>query len=99
MSIDRDKYIVFNRAEFFKEDSGIEGIELKDCVVIRLQDVFAAGALYTYANSIRTVVEILNQRSPLLEQDVDEIVYLNEVADYFMDCAAKAEATASKVPD
>jgi hypothetical protein len=94
--IDPKKYVVFKREEYAESDE-IEPLD--DCVVIRLQDVFAAGALYTYANSIRTTVEILSQRSPLENRDVTEIEYLNELADYFMEMAAKAESTGNKVPD
>jgi len=98
VSIDRQKYIVYKREEFCF-DGQQEYCELEDAVVIRLQDVFAAGALYTYAASIRTTVEILSQRSALGSAEVTEIERLNEIADYFMDMAAKAEATAGKVPD
>lgn len=93
--IDPEKYVVFKRDEY----QGQPLPEIDDAVVIRLQDIFAAGALYTYANSIRTAVEIMSQRSPLENRDITEIEYLNELADYFMEMAAKAESTGNKVPD
>lgn len=102
-TIDRRKYVVFNRADLMKLLertpgidltgflSDIDKLELDDAVVIRRRDVFAASALYAYAHSIQTVIEI--SRSP----EALDLEFLAELADFF---AGEADhSTQHQVPD
>jgi hypothetical protein len=108
--MENSKYVVFARDhyrqwmdEWPEVNPEEEPREIEDAVVIRRQDVFAASALFSYANSIRTATEIMEleragrggERGP-----VDEVVdRLNEIADYFMRQAEEASKSASKIPD
>jgi hypothetical protein len=58
-----EKYIVFKREDvigtiFFGEDIDPTEREIKDAVVIRTQDVFAASGLRAYAENIRAFIGI-----------------------------------------
>lgn len=84
------KYIVFKR-EDFENTSEVLLAEIEDAVVIRLQDIFAAPALYTYYNSIQVAMTLLppNERAALLP-----------IADYFHEMATMADKTDHrKIPD
>ena len=96
------KYVTFKREEFTQwMNSVASGLdfgdlrEVPDAVVIRLQDVFASSALFAYANSIRTTVEILQGSG----YDRSVIDRLNEIADYFVTRAEEATKFDGKVPD
>lgn len=100
--IDKDKYFVAKRDDLLDaiHDNpafrAIMATRLNDAHVIREQDVFAASAFYAYAHHIRGVVDVLDQQRAL---NGDLRDHLNEIADYFMDAADKAEANQKKLPD
>jgi hypothetical protein len=96
--IDHDKYIVFKRTEFAEwlGQSGPTPPDLKDAVVIRLQDVFAYSALNAYGSAIMTTLEILDGQGTLPKENEK---YLRELADYFAGMADEARRIRSKVPD
>lgn len=92
------KYVVFPRRAWDWSSFPLDPKdEVKDAVVIRLQDVFAESALWTYANEIRAALEIL----ALMEvpSDHPKIVRLHEIADYFQAMSMAAGRAAKKVPD
>jgi len=94
-----DKYIVFNREQFFNsyyngERGDVE--PLADAVVIRRQDAFAAVAFRAYAGAIVNaleVIELLGAPSILAKKRLFQIV------DYFTAQAEMAEFNNKKVPD
>jgi hypothetical protein len=99
-----EKYVVFKIGDCDEVRPGmmcyISGEELKDAVVIRTQDVFAAAGLSAYAHSIRafaTVAWMTNDPSPAIYHR------LIEIADYFDSVAQEAEDRLGrgecKVPD
>lgn len=95
-----EKYVVFSRTaynNYLPSQGEAPPPEIEDAVVIRTQDIFAAPALYAYANCISTCIEILSQTddypTPLLTR-------LREISDYFMDRGDEADNHHSrKVPD
>ena len=99
-----DKYVVFKADEFdhwwmHKVRPRLEGVidqppeQLVDAVVIRTQDVFAAGGLSAYANQIETVIEVGGVPQ-------DDVLRLEEIRDYFFDRAREAEQSPDrKLPD
>lgn len=87
-----DKYVVFKRDQF---DAGVSA-PLDDAVVIRLQDVFASAALYTYANTIAVALSVLRTTDGV---DRDLLSSLQSTADYFAECAEDAGDYAGKLPD
>lgn len=108
--IDRDKYTVFKTEDLKHwqdsvlrslrgesvEASG-EPIALKDCVVIRKSDVFAASALYAYASSIQTTIDILNASG---SQETDLIRRLSDLADFFAgEADSSIHRSNRKIPD
>jgi hypothetical protein len=96
------KYAVF-KWEHYREMSivangmfakGFEQMRLKDAEVIRHQDIFAAPALYEYAQSIRTAIEIMEKCG------VTPPEHLQSVADYFMAAGERAsKCRTTKLPD
>ena len=99
MPVDPEKYVVFNRADFIRI-TGYTGDfppPLPDAVVIRLQDIFAAPALFTYANSIQTVIELLDQWGTDISLPTYD--HLTEIRDYFFERATTAQASYKKLPD
>ena len=76
----------------------LHGTLIDDAIVIRRQDVFAAPALYSYANSIIVAVKAIKAdaggyNEPLVER-------LLKIADYFMSEADKAaHENKGKLPD
>lgn len=81
-----EKYIVFKRSEWDSTEScdlaGLTPVE--DAVVIRTQDVFAAGGLSAYGHSIRSFTSRMKPDEP-------GRVELDYVANYFFDCAQEAD--------
>jgi hypothetical protein len=74
-----------------------DGTPVDDAVVIRLKDPFAATALYTYANTIRSFVELLMDVRYLSDSEEER---LNDVADYFMGQAIESQGvTKKRLPD
>jgi len=65
-----------------------------DAVVIRLQDSFAADALFGYANSIQMAIKILDKAG------LNEVTEgLKRTADYFAAKAEEALSVTTKLPD
>lgn len=106
-----EKYVVVKRENFRKTDSpGVFLVEerhvLEDAVVIRTQDVFAAGGLSAYAHSIVAYIELL-RTMPFMPQPMPNAnnlaEMLQDVADYFMDQSREAEGRLArgecKLPD
>lgn len=72
-----------------------DGSLVDDAVVIRLKDPFAPTALFTYANTIMSFVE-------LMEQFMDPMEHhrMIELADYFHDQAVTSQTIKDKrLPD
>jgi len=103
-----EKYITFKREEFQEmiDDYKIVGSSkenvnkwardhaLRDSVVIRLKDEFAAAALHTYANSISVAARAIGMHAPTTSKR------LSEIADYFHTQAVKSDDLAEhKLPD
>lgn len=106
MGMRDDKYVVFKLEDYqeWLSNAGATLSPLEDAVVIRTQDIFAAPALYAYANCISTCREILER-----VQQVDGnrasfhpayLERLRTIEEYFMDRGDEADNHASKkVPD
>ena len=107
--IDRQKYIVFNRnkmVSILTEESvsafniaAIANTEIADAIVIRKGDTFAASALYAYATSVLSAVEILRdvRNGAVVGEDIIE--HLTELADYFAVQADHARQLNGRIPD
>lgn len=103
--LDSDKYVVFNREDFFQvigdvmshELSGedlrqrVKEVEISDAVVIRQQDVFAPPALDAYANGINVALSLTGP-GPVAS-------HLRTLADYFHSKAAQSWQMTRKIPD
>ena len=100
-----EKYVVFKSEDFDDwcrgvADSDLDDLIIEDAVVIRLQDMFAAPALYSYANTIRTVTELLEKSSPLVPSSAAILDRLHGIADYFIGRALVADMMPTKkLPD
>lgn len=105
-TIDPDKYVVFHRDTFHgiiqqacsKLNSlqlamDLTDVQLDDAVVIRKRDVFAAPALYAYAATIQSVIEV-QEASQKVDTD-----HLRELVDFFAGEADQARRIQGKVPD
>ena len=88
-----NKYVVF-KAEDYDDPSGTGPTPIDDAVVIRLQDTFAAPALYGYANSIAVAIGILNLHG--LQMVAGD---LQKTADYFVTMAEESMNRQTKLPD
>lgn len=72
-----------------------DGTPVDDAVVIRLKDPFAPTALYTYANTIMSLVELMEQWI-----DPQEHHRMIELADYFQAQAITSQTIQDKkLPD
>lgn len=84
-----EKYVVIKAEDLVPTDSdGLYILKkssiLSDAVVIRTQDVFAAGGLSAYGHAIRSYTSRMKSDEPgRLELDL--------VANYFFDCAQEAD--------
>jgi hypothetical protein len=88
---DSPKYIVFKLEDY---EAG-NATSLDDAVVIRLKDPFAATALHTYANTILSSVELLED---FITQD--DYQRMLDIADYFHNQALDSEKIKGKrLPD
>ena len=95
------KYLVYKQEEM---TTWVEGnltvaqtipAALDDAVVIRLKDPFAATALYTYANTILSLLELLEGTIPN-----EEYQRMRDIADYFHQQAMESQAIKGKrLPD
>jgi len=101
VAIDRGKYVVIKREDLDAMYNGRESYKrevlakaLDGCVVIRLQDVFAAPALHSYAAAMGVATRFMMDGLPAKR-------HLQDLADYFHEMAMKAEDehTDKKVPD
>lgn len=111
MSVDDNKFIVFNRDEFYKALYSVEmqaaldifPESLADAVVIRRRDVFAPPALDAYANNIVSTIEALKSvkdRVGKLPMSINiSLDRLQEIADYFHAQANLAWQENRKLPD
>lgn len=91
-----EKYVIFKYEDFhswaaeFDQDCPEM---VRDAVVIRRQDIFAAPALDAYANSILIAAEILGEGS-------DDYPRLLDTANFFHDQASRSWQTPNrKLPD
>lgn len=83
----RDKYVVLAYDDYYRRgDYGKAMTPLNDCVVIRLQDRFAAAGLHGYASCIQSVIEAAKESGVPLPAN------LEDVRDYFFQAAEQAEA-------
>lgn len=72
----------------------LDDARLDDAVVIRQQDIFAAGVLFTYAGAVQTAIEVMSQNNQPAPQD------LLDLRDKFFEFASAAEASPiKKFPD
>lgn len=90
-----DKYVSFKRDAFesWQKESGLaERLpgQLKDAVVLRLQDRFATTALQSYADTVSNTIEVLEE----LEQVVPLELY--ELRDTFFEFAEAARSHVSR---
>lgn len=111
MAIDPKKFIVFRRKDLHamlkRFESGspsenLDAIEITDAVVIRLIDVHAAGALYSYASSLLATHEILSQtlggdrvRTKEIRETMNNLMDIHE---HFMTLADQASKFGDKNP-
>jgi hypothetical protein len=85
------KYVVFKM-----DDYQMGGDPLDDAVVIRLKDPFAATALFTYANTIMSIVELMSPNG-MAEEDAKRMI---DIADYFHQQACESQKIGGKrLPD
>lgn len=102
-----EKFVVFKRDEFeswasravptFSMEVPVLPRGVDDAVVIRRQDMFAASALDTYADSISVAISVMGMCS---DDNVNGTVSrLQRIADYFRAQAELARDTHGKVPD
>lgn len=89
-----EKYIVFKREEYeFSRTIGIKPIAVEDAVVIRTQDIFAAGGLRAYAVQIDLAMQMIPGDQGRLPEIRD---YFEAVAQEAEDRKARGEA---RLPD
>ncbi len=86
----KEKYLVYKINYETPEGDRFVGPLLKDCVVIRLQDRFAAAGLHGYASAIQSVIEAAK------EADVPLPDNLEDIRDYFFEMAEAAEQHPNK---
>jgi hypothetical protein len=96
------KYVVFKLEEWNRwaaeEETGGVGtppVELDGAVVIRLKDPFAATALFSYANTIMSFLELMEET-----MDEGEHARMLDIADYFHQQAVESQKIKNKrLPD
>jgi len=89
------KYVVF-KLEDYQNPGDRRIAPLDDAVVIRLKDPFAATALYTYCNTIMSMLELLPEEY-LSEAENQRML---DIADYFHGKAMDSEKIKGKrLPD
>jgi len=96
-----DKYIVFKREDWVQDNSTERLTPVKDAIVIRRQDCFAAPALDAYANCIMATLELMKKAPPSISMWAEEnMKRLQEIADYFhLQASAAWQAANRKIPD
>lgn len=76
----------------------VDGTPVDDGVVIRLKDPFAAPALYSYANTIMTMLEVGEDMGVVWDPAVYQRML--DIADYFHEKGVEAESIKGKrLPD
>lgn len=74
-----------------------DGTVVEDAVVIRLKDPFAVTALFTYANTIMSFLELMGNNESISDEEHTRML---EIADYFHERATESQAIAGKrLPD
>lgn len=107
---DEQKYVVFKAEDwpfdqvlYYQLPDDTEGLitdlalEPDSYTVIRHQDVFAAPALFTYANVIQAAIELVS--APNDPKDLAPIADLEALRDLFQERALLALGADKKVPD
>jgi hypothetical protein len=90
---DAAKYVVFKLDDWVTD--GMDAKALEDAVVIRLKDPFAPTALFTYCNTIMSVVELMSDT--MSDADQQRMI---DVADYFHQQACESQKIPNKrLPD
>jgi len=95
------KYVVFKKEYFdqwqMQEKPASIPRPLDDTVVIRLKDPFAATALFTYANTIMSFLELMDDRDTITWDEHERMV---GIADYFhQQACASQEIKDKRLPD
>ena len=92
------KYVVFKLEDYQQAQGNLVGAvptPLDDAVVIRLKDPFAATALFTYCNTIMSLLELME--GSISEEDYTRML---NIADYFHSQALESEKIKGKrLPD
>lgn len=100
-----DKYVVFKRQDWERytqrRDIGTPDYlkPVPDAVVIRCQDVFAPPALDAYGNAILCVIEAHHSVPALVDNNINRLKQLQDIADYFHRRATEAWQMHRKLPD
>lgn len=98
-----DKYVVFKKEELDKwlarHDDLMMPKRVEDAVVIRCQDVFAPPALDAYGNAILCVIEAHHSVPALVDNNINRLQQLQDIADYFHRRATEAWQMQRKLPD
>ncbi len=91
-----EKYIVYSIDDVNASIMGEYAPPIPDAVVIRLQDTFAPGALWAYANSVATMLDVINNYGIQFDKSSkDELVQVHE---YFVAMAIRADEVNHKLP-
>lgn len=93
---DQPKYVVFKQEDWvsFGGPEWMGATPVDDAVVIRLKDPFAVTALFSYANAIMTVLELMP------DMDVEEHSRMVDLADYFhQQACVSQEIKGKRLPD
>jgi hypothetical protein len=78
----------------------VDQARIRDAVVIRRQDRFAANAFETYADQILSMVEMASSYTGLgFSVDSETLAGLSALADFFKDQAELSRRTQRKLPD
>lgn len=104
-ALENEKYVVFKKEDYDELRWGdTMPNTVDDAVVIRLKDPFAATALFTYANTIMSFVELMTNTYMTRPADVGmnpgEVKRMMEIADYFhQQACASQEISGKRLPD
>jgi len=108
--IPESKYIVFDREEWFskiQDELGAKKLqqisatyEVRDGVVIRGQDVFAASTFFGYSNAIQTAMEILMGSFEEISPELGHVLEsMSDTADHFHELGVWASQVDAHIPD
>lgn len=104
------KYVVFKRHDWFgkvQDDLGAKKLqqltgnyEVRDAVVIRAQDVFAASTFFNYSNQVQTTIEIMMGTFEEITPELGELIEdLSDTADHFHQLGVWASEQEAGFPD